>query len=141
MKNRKVNNITIARSIIDHFLFIEINHKHTIVPIHSPPPLLSSKNVVLTEQQTLQHHPRSTNRNVRTKKSGRSVVVVSPNEPTVTVVTHSPIKEEPLQPLVVKHSKSFKKTRFEDEFVCQSYEKQTPNSSLLFSFLFGMTEG
>lgn len=119
--------------INDRFLFIEINHKQTIVPIHSPPPppTLSSTAVSVTEQQTIQHHSRSTNKNVRTKKSPRSVVVVSPTEPSVAIVENTLIKEETSQP-VVKRSKSIKKTRFEDEFVRRLKEKQPENKIFFF---------
>ena len=71
-----------------------------------------------TEQQTIQYHPKIMNKNVRQKKSTRSAVVVSPNEPKVAIVENSMTKTETSQP-TVKHSKSIKRTRFEDEFVCQ----------------------
>lgn len=83
-------------------------------------------------QQTKQYHPKSTNKNVSPRKTNRSVGVVSPNETNVAIVENSMTKTETSQP-VVKHAKSMKKTRFEDEFVCKENPKREENSCFFFS--------
>jgi hypothetical protein len=59
---------------------------------------------------------------MKSAKSVKSVSLVAPDDQSITTIENSSVKEEPLKP-IIKRSKSFKKTRFEDEIVCIKYSK------------------
>lgn len=88
-------------------------------PVSSPLPA-----IIEDKQQTVEHHPKSREKSfLRIKsassgaKSAKSVVLIPPDDQPVSIIENSYVKEERLKS-IIKHSKSFKRTRFEDEAVC-----------------------
>jgi hypothetical protein len=94
------------------------------------PTRLSSPVTVEHEHQTVEYHQTTAPKSAQQKKSAgsrgksaKSVVFVNPDDQSIAVVENSYIKGEPIRP-VIKHSKSIKKTRFEDETVCINNQRK-----------------
>ena len=119
--------------LLGHFSILETNHTRTFYslnwknhidePVRSPPATTH-----VTEQQTVQRHISSRGKSARRKKTGsahtKSLLVGSTDESPVTVIENSYIEEERSKS-AGKHSKSVRRTRFENEESMEEIEKKS----------------